>query len=124
MQPSVLRRRRPLLTVLAAAALVFVAAAGTLAAMAGAGPSYEKRGSVHCVEEGGTLYTFDSVWRVETLRLVDPVTKVAVRISNPAPDSLAHYRATLLRRLRVKGLDAIPVEGKAEVEAIRALGYI
>lgn len=124
MQPSVLRRRRPLLALLVAAGLVLVAAAGTLAAVAAAGPSYEKKGSVHHIEDHGYLYTFDAVWRVETLRRIDPGTMVAVRVSSPDPETFARFRTTLLRRLKVTGLDGIPVEGKAEVEAIRALGYI
>ena len=124
MHSSVLRRRPPFLAVAAAAALVFMAAAGTVAAVATAGPVYEKKGSVHVVEEAGYLYTFDAVWRVETLRRIDPATKVAVRISEPEPAYLSRFRAMLLRELRVPGLSAIPVEGKAEVEAIRALGYI
>ena len=124
MQDSLLRRHRPLATLLVSAALVLVAAAGVLAARAASGPSYEKRGSVHCVEEKGYLYTFDAVWRVETLRRIDPATGVAEKVASPDAALLAHLRGSLLGELKVEGLDRIPAEGKAEVAAIRALGYI
>jgi len=124
MQPSVLRRHRPLLTFAVAAGLVLVAAAGVFAARAASGPSYEKRGSVHCVEDAGYLYTFDAVWRVETLRKIDPATGVAERIAQPDPALLVRLRTTFLGEVKARDLNAIPVEGRAEVEAIHALGYI
>jgi len=122
MQASFLRRHRPLATLLVAT--ILVAAAGVLAARAASGPSYEKRGSVHCVEEKGYLYTFDAVWRVETLRRIDPATGVAERIASPDAALLAHLRSALLGELKVGRLEKIPAEGEAEVAAIRALGYI
>lgn len=120
MQPSVLRRLR--LALAFSAGLVLAAAAGASVTAASSGPSYEKKGSVHLVESGGCTYTFDTVWRAETLHRIDPATGRAVRVSDPV--LLARLRAAMLRKVRVATLEGIPVEGKAEVDAIRALGYI
>ena len=120
MQPSVLRRR--LLALAFAAGLVLAAAAGASVTAASSRPSYEKKGSVHFVENDGCIYTFDAVWRVEILQRIDPATGTAVRVSDPV--LLARLRTAMLRRMHVATLEGIPVEGKAEIDAIRALGYI
>jgi hypothetical protein len=109
-------------TLLLSIGLVLAAAGGTFLAVAASGPSYKKKGFVHLVEERGDLYTFDAAWRVETLRRIDPATHVAVPVADPA--RMAALRTTLLRQLKVQGLDGIPVEGRSELGQIRSLGYL
>src|SRR5690349_522898 len=124
MQPSGARRKRLVATFAVSAGLVLVAAAGLYAATALSGPSYEKKGSLHCIEDGEYLYTFDAVWRIESLRHVDPSTGVASAVAHPDAEKLSRMRSDLLRKLKVERLEAVPEEGKAELSAIRALGYI
>ena len=116
------KNRRPLLTLAICAGLVLVAAAGVYAASAAQAPTYAKRGSIHCIEERGYLYTFDAVWRIEVLRKVDASTQVTAPVTDP--DRLALMRSCLLKQLKVPGLEGIPVEGKAELDAVRSLGYL
>ena len=125
MHSSVLRglrrghRRRALggLLLVAGIALAFTACSG---------PRYEKRGALHCLRDGATLYTFDSVWRTESLHRVDPATGFEDSEEELCrdPARAAAYRERLLRRLGVASLDAIPREGGAELKALRALGYL
>jgi hypothetical protein len=123
MQPSVLRGRA-VSTLLVSGALVLLAGAGVFAAVRSGGPSFEKKGALYCVEEGEYLYTFDAIWRVEALRRIDPATGVASPVPVPEAGRLDRMRGDLLLRLKVDRLEGIPVEGTAELEAIRALGYI
>jgi len=116
------KSRRPLLTLAVCAGLVLVAAAGVYAASAAQAPSYAKRGTLHCIEERGYLYSFDAVWRIEALRRIDPSTHVTAPVADP--DRLARLRSSLLKQLKVPALEGIPVEGKSELEAVRALGYL
>ena len=115
--------RRRNLAVAATAAAVLCACAGYLLACP-SGPRYEKRGVLHTIQEGATVYTFDAAWRVESVREVDPRTGRFVVVKSPDGSRTARLRTRLLQQLDVKGLDQIPAEGKVEMDAIRTLGYI
>jgi hypothetical protein len=100
------------------AALLLIGGAA-IASLALSRPHYEKRGYVHRVEEGDALYTYDAAWRIEALQGLGGPVALA-----PDPALLEHLRDVLLRRLGCRSLEQIPVEGKAEMDAIRALGYL
>ena len=121
MHSSVLRAGRVVvLVILAASAAVAWAASPSPSP---AGPRYARRGYLHCVDDGGDLYSFDPVWRVESFRAVDPATGLDTGgIADRA--RIDRLRTALLRRLGVGSLAEIPSEGAAEVNAIRSLGYI
>jgi hypothetical protein len=121
MQTYVTGRKRPLLALVFCAGLVLVGAAGVFAAANSSGSSYQKKGTLHCVSQGGYTYTFDAVWRVESLQRLDPATRVASPATDP--DRIAVLRASLLQKLKVERVEAIPVEGKEDLAAIHALGY-
>jgi len=82
------------------------------------------------VIEGRRLYTFDPVWRIETLREIDADSGRVDDAASSSPETApaaetarVRLRTRLLRELGVTSLDAIPREGVAERDAIRALGY-
>ena len=115
-------RRNLLATVVICTGIVGLASIGGMAAAAVQKPSYIKRGAVHCVEARGYLYTFDAIWRVETLRRVDPSTGTATPVTDA--EKLGQLRTALLAQLKVRGLDGVPAEGKADLDSLRALGYL
>ena len=122
MTPSGSPGRRRSLAIAATVVAVLGAGAGYL--LAGpSGPRYEKRGVLHVIREGATVYTFDAAWRVETLRDLDPGTGRCTVVKSPDPALTSRLRARLLERLEVQGLEQIPAEGKVELDAIRTLGY-
>lgn len=105
--------------VAAVAAALLLVAGGGLASLALHRPRYEKKGFVHCVRQGDALYTYDAAWRHEAIHgLGGPGAAI------PGPEVMESLRTVLLRRLRCRSIDEIPVEGKAEMEAVRALGYL
>jgi hypothetical protein len=105
--------------VAAVAVALLVIAAGGVASLALGRPRYEKRGFVHRIQKGDALYTYDAAWRQEAIYgLGSPGAAV------PGPEAMESLRAVLLRRLRCRSVEEIPVEGKAEMEAVRALGYL
>lgn len=125
---SLARGRNPVALRLVAGALLAVGL--VLATAACSGPRYERRGVLHCVIEGRRLYTFDPVWRIETLREIDADSGRVDDAASSSPETApaaetarVRLRTRLLRELGVTSLDAIPREGVAERDAIRALGY-
>ena len=116
--------RRALHLGLAAAGVLLLAGFGLLASGAFRGPRYEKRGPLHCIVDGDTLYTFDAAWRKETLRTADPKTGLrTIVVEKPAPGRLEALRAALLEDLSLKNLDEVPREKQTEMDEIHRLGY-
>ena len=126
MHSSALRRFPRAYPAFALAGLAAVACAATvLPSLAGSfgGPRYEKHGYLHCIRSGEDIYSFDPVWRVESFRTVDGAT--GLDADGPVEGArVDRLRRALLRRLGARDLSEIPSEGAAEVNAIRALGYI
>ena len=125
MHSSALRRFPRAYPAFALAGLAVVVAALLAPSLAAAlaGPRYERRGFLHCVESGADRYSFDPVWRVESFRSVDAAT--GLDTAGPGGKArMDRLRSALLRKLEVRSLDQIPSEGADEVNAIRALGYI
>lgn len=112
-------RRRALLGTLA----ILVVAGASLAALRPR-VRFEKRGPLYCIEDAGYLYTFDAAWRTEALFHDADGDGLRTPVARPEGTLLARLRGELLRRLKVGGLDGIPLEGAEEMDAIRALGYI
>ncbi len=128
MHSSALRRSSGRLPHLAGTGLLLLLLGAVLAsALPGcSGSRYEKQGPLHCVRDGQYLYTFDSIWRMESLHVVDPRTGIAARAEGPGLDAdrVARMRGTLLRTLGLADLGAVPREGTSELEALRSLGYL
>ncbi|MCK6481511.1 MAG: hypothetical protein HUU06_07755 [Planctomycetaceae bacterium] len=116
--------RRALLPLLATGLILAVTAVVGLGEARDGAPRHEKRGAVHCVSFEGGLYTFDTVWRTESLFRSDGTSASLVPLASPSPERIAELRAFLLSHLGVASLDAIPGEGTEDLEAIRSLGYI
>jgi hypothetical protein len=107
---------------LAAVALCLGFAARHL--VASPAPRYWKQGYVHFLESEGYLYSFDAAWRVETLRTCGTGTTPAGDATTGEPEREARMRRALLGNLGVQRLELVPVEGRREMDAIRALGYL
>ena len=112
-------RRRALLGTLAVLLISAVSVAALRARV-----HFEKRGALYSIEDAGCLYTFDAAWRTESLYRDDDGDGLRTPVDRPDEALVSRLRGHLLRRLKVEGLDGVPLEGAAELDAIRALGYI
>ncbi len=76
------------------------------------------------VETPDWAYSFDAVWRAESLHdlRVDAGRRENVIASRPA--EAARYRGVLLRRMRLHRVEEIPREASEAVESLRRLGYV
>lgn len=110
--------------VLLPAFLAFVVvASASVAGAAAVAPRVLKQGPVYRLDRGTVAYDFDSAWRTETLWEKDS-TGVWHRVPGPETARLEPFRRLLLHRIGRDSLDQVPREGEAELQSLRALGYL
>jgi len=83
--------------------------------------SVHRSGPLISVQKGELVYSFNAAWRTERLEKRGgrgPAAQVQ------DPETCERMRRILLKRLRVASLEEIPQEGAAEIQSLRALGYI
>jgi len=117
------RRFRRALPLAAAGALVlaFAFAAGAWASH----PRFEKRGALFTMTQGEFVYSFDAAWRTERLdRLGEISAPGAPALAAREPETASRLRDAMLAHLGVASLAEIAAEGTAELEALRAIGYL
>jgi hypothetical protein len=98
----------------------------TLAAVAAAAvvhertsrPTIRKEGTRYRVVSRGYSYTFDAAWRVESVRSPDGA------LNSADVERTEELRGVLLKHLGLDSIDKVPVEGEAELRALKELGYI
>jgi len=126
MHSSELRGRRGRVAAGVAAGLFLLAGGVLLVETAEAGPRYERSGSLHSIAMGDLVYSYDPVWAVEKLHVLDPETGIGRPFDPEGEDGtrVESLRSALLRHLGCGALAEIPREGRKEYEAIKALGYL
>ncbi len=113
------RGSRLFLPLLATVALASAAIAGARTVP----PELRRDGSVYALRGGTDEYAFDAAWRTESLwrRGGDGTWQ---REASPDTARLEGMRRLFLLRLGCSKLGDIPVEGQAEMGALKSLGYL
>jgi hypothetical protein len=111
--------KRLILPLLASLLLASVAVASARSVS----PQLRKEGSLYSLRGGVSEYHFDAAWRVESYwnRTSDGTWQ---RVLSPEPARLEGMRKLLLLRLGCSSLGEVPVEGQAEIGALKSLGYL
>jgi hypothetical protein len=111
--------KRLILPLLASLLLASVAVGGAWTVS----PQLSKEGSRYSIGGGSLQYQFDAAWRTESIWNRTPDGNWQ-RVVYPDPARLAGMRQLLLLRLGCTSLGEVPVEGQAEIGALKSLGYL